>query len=229
MTRDVFDELFHVVETKISVNTLYANRCIDKLRPSLIWIGEFINVSSPKSCDILLRGCYGAGVEAVSLVSFGLIRPAVLSLRSFYELNLQYLYYRDHPVEWRSVVEYRSRPKLPGEIKKYLKDYFPKFEDRFETLLKEKTRSNDDCYQALSGVAHGTAINSISSASQPKDIVEIEEVVSQSVNIFADVGEQVCDIYVSCFDGNWFSLPDEIRNGLKIRFDGKQPRRELDL
>ena len=213
----------------MAVNSSYADMCMDHIRRSLVWTGRQMDVGSSTPYDILLNGCYGTAVEAVSLVSFGLIRPAVLSLRAHYELSLQYLFYKDHPVEWRNVFDFRSQPILPGVVKKYLRDNFPKFDRRFKTLLDVRTRPNEDCYQVLSGIAHGTAINSISSATKPADLVESEGVISKSVAVFHDVGEYICDIYVSSFESNWLSLPEMTRDDLEARFGDKSPRAELDL
>ena len=183
----------------------------------------------PAPCEVLLKGCYGSAVEAVSLVSFGLVRPAVLSLRSYFELSLQYLYYKDHPVEWRSVLGYRAQPVLPGNVKKYLRENYEKFERRFTKLSRVKTRKQQDCYQVLSGVAHGAAVNAMSSAVRPVELVETEQVVSQSVSIFHEVGEHAFDVYVSSFEGNWLSLSEETRDELKVRFKEKQAKKELQF
>jgi len=229
MSIEKFRSFADAVEARIDTNASYADQCMDNLRPSLIWMATHLESDPPLPCDVLLRGCYGAAVEAVSLLSFGLVRPAVLSLRSHYELSLQYLYYKDHSVEWRSVMEYRSQPSLPATIKKYLKDNFPKFEKRFNKLSRVRTRKDEDCYQILSGIAHGTAINSISSATEPADLIEAEEIVCQAVDVFHEVGENTCDIHVASFEGNWISLPEGIKKDLKARFGEKRPRKELEL
>ena len=229
MSVEKFKEFADLVISRISVNSSYADKCMVNIRPSLVWTAKQMEGGAPEPCELLLKGCYGAAVEAISLVSFGLVRPAVLSLRSHYELTLQYLFYKDHPVEWRNVKEFRSEPKLPGVNKKYLRDNFPKFEGRFKKLLNVKNRSTSDCYEVLSGIAHGTAINSISSATNPVDLVETEQVISQSVTVFHDVGEYLCDIYVSSFESNWLSLPELTRKLLATRFGEKNPRIELDL
>ena len=229
MNVDQFVKFARAVESRIGTNAPYAVKCMVSIQPSLIWTAKQMKTGSSAPCGIILKGCYGSAVEAVSLVSFGLVRPAVLSLRLHYELSLQYLFYKDHPVEWRNVAEFRSQPNMPGVINKYLRESFPKFEHRFKKLMKVKTRSRDDCYQVLSGVAHGTAIRSISSATRPVELVEPENVISQSVTVFHDVGEHLGDIYVSSFASNWLSLPQMTRNDLKARFGNKNPRTELDL
>jgi len=224
-----FSEFSGAVSSQIDTSAPYANMCLEKLRPSLVWTARHMESGAFPDCKFLLKGSYGAAVEAVSLVSFGLVRPAILSLRSHYELSLQFLFYKDHPVELRNVKAYRTQPNLPGVNKKYLKDNFPKFEDRFKKLAKVKTRTDDDCYSVLSGIAHGTAINSISSATKPNELIESANTVSQSVNVFRDVGENLCDIHVSCFENNWLSLPEPTKQSLTARFVDNNPSSELDF
>ena len=229
MTIDKFQEFATIVESRIATNASYAERCMDNLRLSMVWTALYMETCSSTPCEVLLKGCYGAAVEAVSLVSFGLVRPAVLSLRSHFELCLQYLYYKDHPVEWRNVLEYREQPILPSMVRRYLRKNYSKFEHRFSQLSHVKTREVEDCYEILSGVAHGAAINAISSAAKPVDLVESEEVVSQSVSIFREVGEHTLDVYVSSFEGNWLSLPNGTREELGARFGRKRPSKELQF
>ena len=228
MTIEKFREFAAAVESRITINASHADNCMDNLRLSLVWTARHMESCSSTPFNVLLKGCYGAAVEAVSLVSFGLVRPAMLSLRSHYELSLQYLYYRDHPVEWRSVAEFRAQPILPGSVKKYLKENYPRFERRFRRLLAVRTRADEDCYRVLSGIAHGAAINSISTASEPADLVESEEIVSQSVAVFHGVGEHIRDVFVASFEGNWLSLPEGTKSDLESRFEASA-RRKLEF
>jgi hypothetical protein len=217
------------VTAQIGTSAPIAETCLANLRPSLIWTARHLDEDQSQDCSVLLKGAYGAAVEAVSLVSFGLIRPAILSLRSHYELSLQYLFYKDHPVEWRNVRTFRTQPNLPSINKKFLRDNYSGFEDRFKLLLKVKVRPSEDCYEILSGVAHGTAINSISSATSPEQLIETEQTVSQAPPIFQSVGEQLSDIQVACFESNWLSLPEDTQTDLNTRFGDKNPRTELNL
>lgn len=229
MSAKEYTNFVNVVAAHVASYAPFADTCLENIRPSLIWTAKHLEVNSPPECEQLLKGCYGAAVEAVSLVSFGLIRPAVLSLRSHYELSLQYLFYKDHPIEWRNVRAFRTHPNLPGVNKKYMKDNYSKFEDRYKKLSTVKTSTNEDCYGVLSGIAHGTAINSVSSATKPEELIESKETVSQTVSVFLDIGEDLSDIHVACFEGNWQSLPEATRKSLEARFAGNKPRVELDF
>lgn len=222
-----FEDLLVTAGAQIQDSGPVAEQCLQGLKPSLIWIAKHSNVKPPPTAGVLLTGSYGVAVEAVSLVALGLVRPAVLSLRAHYELSLQFLYYRDHPVEWENVKRFRHQPLLPSAVKKYLKDNFENFEARQKLLSDRKAREHNDCYEVLSGVAHGTAVNSISEALQPADLVESASTVSQSIGIFKSVGETLSDINLSCLVSNWLSVPEDIQKDLNQRFTGASAKKKL--
>ena len=229
MSVSEYNEFIDTIKSEVGKYGKIADKCLVNLRPSILWTAKHVATGEHEDVKILMNGCYGAAVEAVSLVSFGLIRPAILSLRSHYELSLMFLYYKNHPVEWRSTLSFRARPKLPGDVKKYLREHFENFSERWSNLEKSKRRKFENCYEILSGVAHGAAINSISSATKPADLVEKIEVVKQTPNIFTEVGETISDIYVSCFSGNWISLDDDVKSDLEKRLGAGQAAKKLSL
>lgn len=229
MTQQQYEAFAETVSGQVSTNAPLADECKRHMTLSLTWAALHLEDSDNRHCDLLLKGAYGTAVEAVSLLAIGLVRPAILSLRAHYELSLQFLYYKDHPVEWRGVKSFRNQPNLPGVNKKYLKDFYPEFENRFKTLTSHKSRRNEDCYVILSGVAHGTALHSITSATVPEELVEDIDTVGSAVEVFHDTAENINDINISCFQGNWISLPEAIKTDLIYRFKDKQPAVELDL
>lgn len=229
MSEEVYSKFCEAVALQIGNSANDADECLAHLKQSLIWTSEASKNGEHADCDILLKGIYGAAVEAVTLTSFGLVRPAILSLRSHYELSLMFLYYKDHPVEWQNVLEYRARPILPGEVKKYLRTNFSNFEDRWKSLNSVRERKDEECYTVLSGVAHGTAVNSIPTATIPIELIEPHETIEQSIGIYLAVGESVNDIFISCLEGSWTSLSDDAKSALTVRFVGKNPGNELNL
>ena len=177
----------------------------------------------------MTNGCYGTAIKAVSPLAFGLVRPEILSLRAHYELGLQFFYYQDHPIEWRSVMAFFTQPTLSDVNKNYLSDFFPAFAARFKTLSANCSREHEYCYTVLSGVAHGTAIHSVFTATQPQELVEDEQTVASAKAVFKDVAETISDINVACFEGNRLSLPQLVQENLTARFVGKQPSTELKM
>ena len=67
-------------------------------------------------------------------------------------------------------------------VKKYLKDYSPNFDFKREAF-KVARRESSDPYGILS-VLPGNALNSISVASMPHELVEAKQSVEQSIKIF---------------------------------------------
>ena len=165
-----------------------ANDAAEKLQLSLAWIGQCENAGGEHPSRVILQGAYGSAVESVSLTAFGLLRPAMLALRSHYELCLQYLFLKDHPRETQSLLEFRWQAPLPSALTKYLREHAPNFETRFGQLKKNRRRTMEEVYGLLSGVAHGNAINSISSATLPSDLVEEFTAIGQVLPIFEGVG-----------------------------------------
>lgn len=229
MTVALYSALLEKIEQGLPLNSVIAGKCSEALRPSLFWIGRHMDSINDYCCGELLRGSYGAAVEAVSLVSFGLVRPAVLSLRAHYELSLQFVYYKDHPIEWRTVKQFRAQPSLPSINKKYLRDNYSTYEKRTTALSKHKESEIADCYEVLSGIAHGTALDSISAAVLPADLVEENAIVAATERVFLATGETLFDMHLAIYPSNWVSLHGEVQDILTRRFAAKNPRDELDL
>lgn len=229
MTTSQYSDLLKKFDSAVEELEPFANQASEKLKLSTAWIGHYLKVEADENAASLLKGSYGCAVEAVSLTALGLLRPAMLSLRSHYELCLQYLFFQDHPRELRSLLDYRSQGPLPSVVKKYLKDHSASFESRFIALSKVRHRTMEDVYGILSGVAHGNALNSISTSSQPTDMIEKPEAVSQSISIFEGVGEIISDHFLSDFQSNWISVPTVVQHDAAARFQGKKPSEELSM
>lgn len=213
-----YDDLAALVQSNIGEYTPIADQCLEELRLSMTWVGHYISCDTDNPALLLAEGAYGAAVEALSLVAFGLSRPATLALRSHYEFSLQYLFYREHPREWKTVSSFMGQAVLPGVVKKYLKDNYASFDDRLGKLEKKKTRSMDDIYGILSGVAHGYAINSISKAENPVDLVNPKHIVTSMISLCHDTSEILSDTFLSAFDNNWMSVPQLVRDNASARF-----------
>ena len=229
MKENDYQELCQALSQQVKINYDTVKCCYRYLRIPLFWVSEHKKLYPDLHCQSLLDGAYGTAVEALSLLSLGLVRPAVLSLRSFYEINMMYIYYRDHPVEWKAVTEYRSQAKLPGEIKKYILQMYPEAGSRSNELQKNKNRKYDDCYEILSAVAHSRALNSIVVANKPDEIISDADTIKQSKEVFLSTAETVFDIYLMVFEGGWLALPNEVQAEVQNRFGAKRFRKLLNL
>lgn len=72
MSAEKYDRFASVVAAQVAFNAPFAETCLQHLRSSLIWTAKHLESGTSPDCELLLKGSYGAAVEAVSLVSFGL-------------------------------------------------------------------------------------------------------------------------------------------------------------
>lgn len=202
-------------------------KCQKNLSLSLCWMNV---LQTTKTCDsdwFTVDGAVSSAKEAVALISLGLYRPAVLSLRSFYEISLMNLYYKDHQSEWLAASKGYSNLLLPGKILEHLTLMDTRHKARWKKLNQYKKRREENVYKALSGVAHGSRFNSVIIIDKPSDIVSPVSQLSQSPEIFYAVSEMISDICVSSFQFNWASLPEDCKENLISRMDN--PKRLLNF
>lgn len=216
-----FAGILPVLSANFPANEVHAISCRTSLSYSLRWISHFLNSDPNNPASRIGEAAYSAAVEATTLVSLGLMRSAVLSLRSHYEFSLMYLYYKDHPVELESAIDLHTQFDLPGEIKKYLKRHYPEFEKRWSVLLAKKTRADDDLYGKLSSVAHGSAVHSLPHAKTPPELIVVPATIAQIVPVFDAVSENISDYCVATFKPNWLSIFKEQRDFLVARIGPK--------
>ena len=222
-----YDDLQALIHSNLAEFAPVADKCLDELHLSMTWIGHYLACDADNPALLLAEGAYGAAVECVSLTAFGLARPATLALRSHYELSLQYLFYREHPREWKTVTSFMGQGVLPGVVKRYLKDNYIQYDERVSKLEKKKSRGLSDVYGTLSGVAHGYAVNSISKAQNPAQLVSSTDAVTSLISLCYDTSELLSDVFLSAFDSNWMSVPQHVRDSVSTRFGGTNPAGEL--
>jgi len=204
-----------------------ASQCKEHIELSNCWITSLISTESGEAPEKLLHAANASAVEAITFIALGLLRPAVLSLRSYYELTLMFTYYQSHPIEWNSAKSFRTDHKLPKAIQTYLATNYPHYKKRWDELKNRKQRDSDNCYAVLSSVAHGSAMNSLPSAKNPKELIASKETLSQAPRIFYETAEMVSDIYISCSEMNWISLPKNAKDNIKERFGDHDAKKLL--
>ena len=227
ITKKPFEDLIEEFSSSLDQNIIIAQECKQHLLLSSSWIELGLLDTSPQSPVEILRGANAAAIEAISFIALGLLRPAVLSLRSHFELSLMYTFYCTHPIEWNSAKNYQTEHKLPKAIKTYLANHYSSYTKRWNELEKRKDGEFDDCYKILSSVAHGSALNSISTAINPVELIENQETLNQAPKIFYATAEMISDIYVSHSISNWISLPSIVRTNVSGRFGTQDPKKIL--
>ena len=184
----------------------------------MLWL-EYLRTShATGTADCLIDGTASAVREVVACVALGLVRPALNSLRLQIDLSLAWLYFKDHPVEWRRVQETGNGFKLKTELLKYLGDSITRYSTRFGLLRDGKTRTLDDPYRLLSAHIHGQSESVIPQMQRPKDIVATPKAQDEALKLQCECSEYINDIFWSVFADRWASIPEELRTTLESRF-----------
>jgi hypothetical protein len=185
------------------------------------WLAKFAAEYDNEIKKALITGALSASVEVVSAAYLGLMRSAVVSLRTHFELVYAWLYYRDHQVEWQAVVSGSEQARLPGAIDQYLAKYYPQHLTRWAELVKNAGRKIKEPYGQMSVLIHSGSPGAIPTATKPADIVSPPNIVAQLPPFIEAVSESLSDVFVSCHPGNWHSLPERVRTSLDTRFSAK--------
>lgn len=190
--------------------------------PLVHWLAYLRASQTTGFADVLLDGLHAALIEACTYASIGLVRPAVFSVRSQVDLTVAWLYFKDHPIEWARVEVYGEGYRLPAEVLKYLRTHYSSFVDRFDVLLKNKTRSQENPYRLLSAHVHGQNTTTIPALGKPLELVQSATKCRECVELQAEVAEYLSDILLGLFSHEWMDLPESIRVGVQARLAADQ-------
>ena len=87
----------------------------EESRLFLEWV-PYLNNKKTGVADELLDGAVSSLREVAACASLGLVRPALLAMRTEIDLILSWLYFKDHIVEWDSVNLSGEGFKLKKEV-----------------------------------------------------------------------------------------------------------------
>ena len=185
------------------------------------WLDYLESARKTGIADELLSGVRSALLEAIGALSLGLTRSALFAMRAQIDILLSWLYFRDHPVEWESV-EYSGEPyRLPADVKKYLRQYWPGFAQR-QNLL-EKVDSTKDPYELLSAHIHGQNTSTIPHIGSLKEIVYPKQHVLEGVKVQELTASYLSGILLCCFAKESIDLPSSVHQNFKKRLGTKVP------
>ena len=175
-------------------------------------------------CDEMVVSLQGCLVEGAGAVSMGLVRPAIFSMRAQIDLALAWLFYKDHPVEWKAVVATGEGFLLKGEVLEHLSKYRERFDTRMKLLEKSKQREISDPYRLLSAHIHGQSTLVIPKFKRLKDLIYPDKRCEEAVRLQREVAEYISDIFIAYFGDKWASLPAEVVKDVRTRVPtDKQP------
>ena len=189
---------------------------------SLAWLGYLRSAQTNGTADELLNGFHAAILEAAGCLAIGLVRPAVFSMRTQFDILFAWIYFKDHPVEWRHVELTGEKYHLVSEVRKYLGTFDRRFQKRFSLLRRQRTRGEEDPYRLLSAHVH-----SQNSATLPP-LVGIEKLVQpkdrclECVALQEEISEYLSDVLTSCFVTQWADLPESVTESIRNRLGAKK-------
>lgn len=186
----------------------------------LEWI-PYLNNAKTGVADELLDGAVSSLREVAACSALGLVRPALLAMRTEIDLILSWLYFKDHSIEWEFVNSTGDGFKLKKEILEYLAKYYTGFGSRTGTLKEIMTRKEVDPYRLLSAHIHSQSLKTLPLIDSLKGIVGEPAVAAELVMLSHEVDEYINDILFATFCLGWTQIPKNLLTALNARFKSK--------
>lgn len=206
-----------------SENGAYLLQQMDENATLLVaWIGHLLVSTQAESPKVLLRGTQAAAVEAAGCVSLGLIRPALFSMRGQIDMMMAWIYFRDHPVEWRHAHHNAGEGKLRGEVIKYLGIYYPRFRERWKLLVANRTRVAEEPYGVLSAHVHSLTPTTVPSIATLPAMVSDTASCAECATLQFAVSEYLNDIFLASHADKWVDLPNSVQTAIRARLSSSQ-------
>lgn len=183
----------------------------------IAWCDHLDKFAKTGTADELLAATMAAVREAAALAALGAVRPCLFSMRAQIDLILGWIYFRDHPVEYRIVCSTGDGFKLKSEVLKYLKECFVPYASKIGALDQIATRQAVDTYRLLSAHIHAQSDHVLPKLNDLKDLIGELDLVSQCISIQADVSEYISDQIFSVSLIGTDSLPEFIANQIRSR------------
>lgn len=168
--------------------------------------------------DSLLDSAASSIREGAGVLSLGLVRQSLFSLRGQVDLILAWIYFKDHEIEWSHINDTADGFKLKKEILLYLEQNFKKFGHRMGILKGIKIRKEIDPYRLLSAHIHAQSIPVLPNVEKFKELVQSVDSCKECASVAFEVSEYLNDILLSIYLNNWASLPNGIKAATESRF-----------
>ena len=220
VTKQVNELLQKVQKSSSTYGDNIVSQIEEKSSLLLLWI-PYLNLQKTGTADELLDGALSSLREVAACAGLGLVRPALLAMRTEIDLMLSWLYFKDHHVEWFFVNNTGDGFKLKKEILDYFIKYYNNFGSRFGILKDIVTRTEIDPYRLLSAHIHSQSLATLPCVYDLKDIVGRKEVLLEIPSLAHNVDEYISDVLFATFDKSWTQLHPELLQSLRTRFKTK--------
>lgn len=190
----------------------------------LEWI-PYLNNAKTGVADELLDGAVSSLREAAACSGLGLVRPALLAMRTEIDLIFSWLYFKDHLVEWDYLNSTGEGFKLKKEVLEYLSRFYALFSSRVGTLKEIRTRKEADPYRLLSAHIHSQSLHTLPLVSDLKDVVGGALITAELVLLSKEVDEYISDTLFAVFASGWTQISSGLLASLEARFKSKAQKK----
>lgn len=188
----------------------------------LHWLRYIIDSQRTGVANSLIEGVICSLKEAAACAAIGFVRPALFAMRAQIDLALGWLYFKDHPVEWKTVNERANHFKLKKDILEYLSIHYPGFDVRFRLLTEVKTRQSDDPYRLLSAHVHAQSALVLPQADSLSDVVKAKALTLECPALVKETSEYLSDILISVYADKWAAIPESVQQNIQSRLEQKK-------
>lgn len=203
-----------------------AERVDSAALPLLEWLAYLRTSESTGTADVLLAGVRAALIESGACLTLGLVRPALLAMRAQIDMVLAWLFFKDHPVEWRRVEQSGDGFQTRSEVLRYLSQHVPGFRFRYKALGHSSEEKKNELYSLLSAHVHGQSGPFIPKIESIDSLVSSFEQCSESVELQERVAAYLADLLMSCFAHGWPDMPRSLVDSTRLRIS-QEDRREF--
>jgi len=221
MSSDATNQLALLVEAVCSYSGSHGAKIVadvdQKSSLFLEWI-PYLNSQKTGVADELLDGAVSSLREAAACAGLGLVRPALLALRTQIDLVLGWIYFKDHRVEWEYLNISGDGFKLKKEILDYLSKHVAGYGTRNGILKDIKKRLEVDPYRLLSAHVHSQSLYTLPLVAELKDVVGSAGTLEELPMLAFEVDEYISDILFSIYAPCWTQIASALKLELDVRF-----------
>jgi hypothetical protein len=180
------------------------------------WFAHLFNLKSHvEDLELMI---YSARREVIILGSLGLFQPAILALRSFYELAHSWPYYAEHPREWLEVKGDNDNVYFdtPGRGERNMRRLISGLEVRLRILRSHLKVSSP--YGELSKYAHSSNAGERLIIERASDIVRGRNEITMLRRLTEESVDYLAAWYCAVLSrDHWTELPPELRKWIADR------------
>jgi hypothetical protein len=190
------------------------------------WIQREWLLSDENPAQKLLIGAKVALTEAGTAWAIGSNRGAASSLRALIESTFGWLYYKDHPVEFRVMLERQMDMVLPKAVQSYMKSIDGGWEKAYSFLLRKKSRPSEYFYTDVSHFVHAHPAFTSKQVNIEETSISVPREAS-FLTLCAMTDEFISDNYVTFYRASWGDVPKPAQENALSRL-GKSLKQFVD-